>query len=63
MYKEDKLEAGIKTIVEMFQAENPELEIHSVIVNGKYNYATKKLEYWIRADVRGKGQIFLGMSS
>lgn len=49
--------------VETFQTSFPDLEIHGIKVDGKFNYVTKKLEYCIYADVRGKGQIFLGMSN
>ena len=58
-----KLEIDVRLAVENFLKDNPELEIHSVIVSSKYNYVTKQIEHMIRADVRDKGRIFLGMSS
>lgn len=53
----------IRQVVEEFRNIFPDLEIHAIKVDGKFNYATQKLEYGIYADVREKGQIFLGMSS
>jgi len=57
------LNMEIRAVVEEFISIFPDLEIHSIRVDGKFNYATQKLEYGIYADVREKGQIFLGMSS
>jgi hypothetical protein len=55
------IECSIKSEIENWQRQNPDLEIHTIRVDGKFNYVTKKLEYGIYADVRDKGQIFLGM--
>ena len=57
------IEFDIRMDIEDWQRQNPDLEIHAIKVDGKFNYATQKLEYGIYADVREKGQIFLGMSS
>jgi hypothetical protein len=56
------IEDAIRTEVEKYQ-QFSDVEIHAIKVDGKFNYVTKKLEYGIYADVREKGQIFLGMSS
>lgn len=57
------LNREIRTIVEAFISTFPDVDIHSIKIDGKFNYVTKELEYGIYADVREKGQIFLGMSS
>jgi hypothetical protein len=57
------VEENIRGIIEHYQRDFPELEIHSILIYAKGNYVTKKVDYHIYADVRGKGQIFLGMSS
>lgn len=57
------LEFVIGKTIEEFQKQFTDVEIHAIKVDGKFNYATQKLEYHIYADVREAGQIFLGMSS
>ena len=57
------IEDEIKEVVRKYAEACPDFDIHTIRVDGKYNYVTKKLEYGIYADVRDKGQIFLGMSS
>jgi len=60
-FASDELESRIRGIVEEFQKIYPDLEIHTIRIDGRFSYVTKKLEYGIYADVRDKGQIFLGM--
>ena len=57
------IEERIRVLIESHQALNPEAEIHSILIYAKGNYVTKGVDYHIYADVRDKGQIFLGMSS
>lgn len=57
------LEDNIRILIEAYQKDFPEVEIHSILIYAKGNYVTKKVDYHIYADVRDKGQIFLGMSS
>jgi hypothetical protein len=57
------IEDEVRAVVEKYARLCADIDIHAIRVDGKFNYVTKKLEYGIYADVRGKGQIFLGMSS
>lgn len=57
------LEEEIRGTINAFQDTFPDLEIHSILIYAKGNYVTKKVDYHIYADVRDKGQIFLGMSN
>jgi hypothetical protein len=58
-----EIEEGVRELIENYQALYPDVEIHSILIYAKGNYVTKGVDYHVYADVRDKGQIFLGMSS
>lgn len=62
-YVKERIEEDIRADIERYQRIFPDVEIHSILIYAKGNYVTKKVDYHIYADVRDKGQIFLGMSS
>jgi hypothetical protein len=51
-YTKGIIEFDIQMAIKHWQRQNPDLEIHAIRIDGKFNYATKKLEYGIYADVR-----------
>ena len=57
------IEAELECFISGYMACYPERELHSVTIDTKFNYVTKKLEYCVHADIREAGQTFLGVSS